>query len=404
MSRRHLAILLCGMVLGGAWPGYAQPPGDWQWGGSLRSLNVSGAAAPDDLFPAYRVSSTRLRLECTWQGPSGWRMETAADHQLLGTDPAGVIPLPGDGVNRRFDLDHSWQHDAGWASRLQVDRLNLAWSGGQLDATLGRQAIGFGRILISSPLDIIAPFSPEALDTDVRPGVDALRATVYYGQDGQLGAVAVLGDVSQHDSYLVYWSDNRAGIDLLALGGSLRERPMLGLGLAGSLGTLGLKGEASVYEGEQVGTPGGDLHRHMLIAAVEGWYRFANGMTLVAQYLHNGAGAKDPADYPQAALSAPIQEGLTSLLGRHYLLAAPSFELHPLVTLNGLLIWNLADDSWLLRPTLAISLADNLSLELFWTHLAGSSPRQQPFPLPPEPRSEFGSQGDSGGFFLKWFF
>jgi hypothetical protein len=142
----------------------------------------------------------------------------------------------------------------------------------------------------------------------------------------------------------------------------------------------------------------------MLIAAVEGWYRFANGMTLVAQYLHNGAGAKDPADYPQAALSAPIQEGLTSLLGRHYLLAAPSFELHPLVTLNGLLIWNLADDSWLLRPTLAISLADNLGLELFWTHLAGNSPRQRPFPLPAESRSEFGSQGDSGGFFLKWFF
>lgn len=400
----RLVIFVCGLLLGGFLPAHAAEQSAWQWGGSLRSLNLTGAEAPAELFPAYRLSSTRLRLESAWQGPSGWRVETAADHQLLGTDPAGIIPLPGDGVNRRFDLDHSWQHDAGWASRLQVDRLNFAWSGGHFDAALGRQAIGFGRILISSPLDIIAPFPPDALDTDVRPGVDALRATAYYGQDGQLGAVAVLGDVSHHDSYLAYWSDNHAGIDLLALGGELRERPMLGVGLAGSLGTLGLKGEAAVYEGEQVGTPGGDLHRHMLIAAVEGWYRFASGMTLVAQYLHNGAGAKDPADYPQAALSAPIQEGLTALLGRDYLLAAPSYELHPLVTLNGLLIWNLADASWLLRPTVAISLADNLSLELFWTHLAGRSPRQQPFPLPPEPRSEFGSQGDSGGFFLKWFF
>jgi hypothetical protein len=142
------------MVLCGTRPGYAQPTGDWQWGGSLRSLNVSGATAPGDLFPAYRVSSTRLRLESTWQSSSGWRAETAVDEQLLGTNPAGIIPLPGDGVNRRFDLDHSWQHDAGWASRLQVDRLNLAWSSGHLDAALGRQAIGFGRILISSPLEL----------------------------------------------------------------------------------------------------------------------------------------------------------------------------------------------------------------------------------------------------------
>lgn len=374
------------------------------WGGSLRSLNLTGASAPGDLYPAFRVSSTRLRLETSWQHPTGWGGEGAADHQLLGTDPAGSIPLSGDGVNRRIDLDRTWQHDAGWASRLQVDRLNLSWSGGRLDATLGRQAIGFGRIVIASPLDVIAPFPPEALDTDVRPGVDALRVTAHYGLDGQFAAVAVLGDVSRHDSYLATWADNHAGIDLLALGGVLRERPMFGLGLAGSIGTLGLKGEAALYQGEQVDEPGGDLRRHMLIAAAEGWYRFDSGITLVAQYLHNGAGASDPADYPQVTRSAPVQEGLTALLGRHYLLAAPSYEMHPLVTLNGLLIWNLADASWMLRPTLVISLADNLNLELFWTHPEGDPPRQHTFPWPTELRSEFGSQGDSGGLFLKWFF
>jgi hypothetical protein len=85
-------------------------------------------------------------------------------------------------------------------------------------------------------------------------------------------------------------------------------------------------------------------------------------------------------------------------------LAAPSYELHPLVTLNGLLIWNLEDDSWLLRPTLAINLADNLSLELFWTHPEGQSPSQRGIPLPPAFHSEFGNLGESAGFFLKWFF
>jgi hypothetical protein len=270
--------------------------------------------------------------------------------------------------------------------------------------TFGRQAVGFGRIVIFSPLDIIAPFPPYALDTDIRPGVDALRLATHYGLDGQLDAIAVFGDSSRHNSYLATWADNRAGIDMLAIGGLLRERPMFGAGLAGSLGPLGLKGEASVYEGERVDEPGGDLHRHMVIAALESWYRFDNGITLIAQYLHNGAGVDDPADYPQAALSAPVQEGLITLLGRRYLLAAPSYELHPLVTLNGLLIWNLDDDSWMLRPTLEINLADNLSLELFWTRPDGPSPQARNWPLPPEPRSEFGSQGENIGFFMKWFF
>ena len=403
MKPPRIAMLLVVLLTAAALPAAAEE-NSWQWGGSLRSLNVSGTGAPADLFPSYHLSSTRLRLETAWQSLSGWRLEAAADHQLVGTDPAGVIPLPRDGVNRRFDLDHAWQHDDNWASRLQIDRLTLARTTGRLDLAIGRQAIGFGRIVIASPLDVIAPFPPEALDTDVRPGVDALRVTTHYGLDGQLGAVAVLGDVSRHDSYLATWADNYAGLDLLAIGGLLRERPMLGLGIAGSLGSLGLKAEAAGYEGERVDEAGGDLHEHMLIAAVEAWYRFDNGLTVIAQYLHNGAGAGDPADYPLAAHSAPIQEGLTSLLGRDYLLAAPSVELHPLVTLNGLLIWNLADHSWLLRPTLAVNLADNLSLELFWTHPQGTSPRRRVAPYPPEIRSEFGSQGDNGGFFVKWFF
>lgn len=403
MASRIFPPLLLALMLAAPLPVAAQDEG-WQWGGSLRSLNLTGEEAPGGLFPAYRLSSTRLRLETTWQNLAGWRAEAAADHQLLGTDPGGAIPLPGNGINRRFDLDHDWRHDDGWASRLQVDRFNVAWSGGHLDAAIGRQAVGFGRIVILSPLDVIAPFPPDALDTDVRPGVDALRTMVHYGLDGQLGAVAVLGDVSRHDSYLVTWADNRAGIDLLAMGGLLRDRPMGGAGLAGNLGTLGLKGEAAFYEGDRVGEPDGDRHRHMLIAATESWYRFENGLTLIVEYLHNGAGARQPADYAKTARSAPVQEGLITLLGRHYLMAAPSYELHPLVTLNGLLIWNLEDDSWLLRPTLSVNLADNLSVELFWTIPEGRGPKIGHGFSPPEPRSEFGSQGGSAGFFMKWFF
>lgn len=398
---RRTVLVLCWLLLHPPATALAEAP---QWSGSVKSLNFYGEAAPADLFPSYRVSSNRVRLDMNWQPAAHWRLETALDQQFLLSDPAGTFALPSEGINRHVDMDKAWQHGEHGASRLQVDRLSLQWRSKALDVTVGRQAIGFGRILIFSPLDVIAPFAPDAIDNEVRSGVDALRPIFNYGIDGQLGAIAVWGEESRYDSFLATWSDNRAGIDLLMIGGQLRGRSMFGAGLAGSLGTLGLKGEISYHRGRDVDQTGGDLHDDYSVAAIETWYRFDNGISLVAQYLYNGPGADNPADYPAVLTSAPIQEGLTYLLGRHYLMAAPAYEVHPLATLQGILIYNLDDHSALLRPTLDLNLADNLSLQIFWSWHTGRQPQVIASALSAEPRSEFGLRGDNGGFFIKWYF
>lgn len=400
-SLRKAILLLCCCLILSPLPAHSELP---EWSGSIKSLNLYGGKAPADLFPAYQLSSNRVRLNMAWQPAQGWWFETSLDHQYLWSDPSGTFALPTDGYNRHMDMDKTWQHGDHGISRLQIDRLNLQWRTGAMDIAFGRQAVGFGRILIFSPLDVIAPFAPDAIDTEVRSGVDALHTIFNYGIDGQLGAIAVKGEKAQYDSFLATWSDNRAGLDLLMIGGRLRGRAMFGAGLAGSLGTLGLKGEFSIYNGSEPAETGGDLHASFALAAIETWYRFDNGISLVAQYLYNGPGVDNPNDYPKVLSSAPRQEGLTYLLGRHYLIAAPAYEPHPLARLQGLLIYNTGDKSALIRPTLDLSLADNLSLQLFWTGHIGQKPRNtSPF-LAVEPRSEFGMHGDSGGLFLKWFF
>jgi hypothetical protein len=375
-----------------------------EWSGFIKSLNLYGEEAPADLFPAYLLSSNRARLDVNWQPASGWSLEASLDYQSIWSDHAELFSPSTRDYNRHVDLDKEWQHGDHGISRLQIDRLNVKRRAGAMDITLGRQAIGFGRIIIFSPLDIIAPFAPYALDTEVRSGVDALHTIFNYGLDGQLGAIAVWGEKARDNSFLATWSDNRAGLDLLMIGGRLHGRTMFGAGLAGSLGTLGLKGEFSIYNGRDTGEAGGDLHDSYALAAIESWYRFDNGISLIAQYLYNGPGVGNPEDYPGALASAPLQEGITYLLGRHYLFAAPSYELHPLATLQGLLLYNIEDKSALLRPTLDLNLADNLALQLFWTWNLGQKPRVTSSFLPVEPRSEFGIRGDNGGFFLKWYF
>lgn len=377
---------------------------NFSWSGSIKTLYLHGEEAPANVFPEYRLSSNRVRLDGAWHPEEHWQINAALDYQYLWSDPPGSFNLSGKDYNRHLDLEKAYTHGDDRSSKLQIDRLNLQWRHGPLDITLGRQAIGFGRILIFSPLDVIAPFAPDAIDTDIRSGIDALHAVFNYGLDGQAGLVAVWGDEGRYNSMLGTWSDNRAGLDLLLLGGRLRGRNIAGAGVAGSLGTLGLKAEISFHRGRDLAQPTGDRDSTYSLGAVEAWYRFDNGISVVSQYLYNGPGSNHPDDYLAVLSSAPLQEGLTYLLGRHYLIVATAYELHPLLTLQGLAIYNPKDESALVRPMLDLNLADNLSLQVFWAWHFGVKPTLVNPLLPAVPRSEFGLRGNNGGLFLKWFF
>lgn len=373
------------------------------FGGFLKTLDVYLDRIPADTEEGL-ISSQRLRLDLTGRLVGKYAFEISAEHQPLWSDPPALVSLPADPVNRRFDLERSWNRGGRFESQLQLDRFNLRGEQNRLQWSIGRQAIGFGRIGLFSPLDVIAPFPPDVLDVDVRPGVDAVTLERYFGLAGQVGGVVVFGEAKEHNSYLLTLGENVRNIDLLALLGMLRNRPMLGLGIAGEIGELGVRLETSWYRGTDVGQPGGDPRDDFIIGGLETWYRFDNGLVLLAEYLYNGPGSNHPDQYPQIATSAPVAEGLSFLLGRHYLLLGPSYELHPLVTASGLVIHNLEDRSSLVRPQLVISLADSLQLDLFWAFVPGDKPESDPLSGLPIPRSEFGSAGDSGGLLLRYYF
>lgn len=370
--------------------------------GHLKSLNLYQQAATDSDSDVW-LSADSLRFDLDGQEPyMGAVWQVSLDQLFLYQDPKQSLALPDRSENRVADLawDGNSDHSLSW--QLQVDRLSLQWGQDDTVLTLGRQGVGFGRISLFSPLDIIAPFSPTALDSEVRPGVDALRFQQYFDIVGEVGATLVAGDGKKQSSLLGNLTLNAMSVDLLLIGGQLRDRPMVGIGLAGQVGGIGLKGEWAGYKGKDTGRPGGDLRDEFSIAGVELEYMFPSEFLVQLQYLYNGPGSNDPLDYLLVAQSAPVQEGLTYLYGKHYLLSGLSRNLTPLVRLSGLIIVNLKDDSWLIRPMMDLSLADNLSLELFWNLYRGDDPLL--FAGQVVPRSEFGSLGDGGGLFFKYYF
>lgn len=377
----------------------------WEMGGHAKSLNLYREGDPAGLIDGCFDSANNLRLDLARSLGNDARFEFAVEGQARYSDMEAPAEIRENTANRRLDLEKRRWEGRRFSQRGEIGRLNLSGSLQGFFWNIGRQAIGFGRIALASPLDIIAPFAPDALDTDVRPGIDALRAGRFFGRGGEIGAVAVFGRHKESNSYLLHGETNLDGIDLLALGGNLRGRNLFGGGFASQFLGMGIKGELAAYRGEGVGTPGGDPRDEFLQGALELDYRFAAGPLCALQYLHNGFGAKEPEDYPAILLSAPIREGLGHLLGRHYLLASISHDLHPLVTLGALAIWNLGDGSFLVRPLTRISLGDNLSLELFWSFSQGAPPKKISPVIPVVmPSSEFGSSSESGGVLLKYFF
>ncbi len=62
-----------------------------------------------------------------------------------------------------------------------IDRLNLRWSTENMDLTVGRQAIGFGKGHYITLWDAFAPFMPYSLDFSFKRGVDAARVELAFG-------------------------------------------------------------------------------------------------------------------------------------------------------------------------------------------------------------------------------
>ncbi len=373
--------------------------------GHVKSLNVR--VEPSAQLETGTYSSTQLWINAQGDVRPGLAYDVAAENTLIYAEHSleAVHDHLRASINRRLQLDATQRDTANSQARFDMDRLSLKGGSESTEWTLGRQPLGFGRMTMVSPLDVVAPFSAVAIDTEVRPGVDAVRLTHYFGLGGQIGAAMVTGNVNANNSYLAMASHNIDEVDLLAIGGTLRERAMLGLGVGTDVGGLGLKAEAVAYKGRDSEAHGQDLYPEFLIGAAEAWYRFENGLTVQTEYLYNGAGAHSPDRYADAARSAAVQEGLTSLLGQHYLLFGPSYELHPLVNLKGLAIWNMRDDSLFLRPMVEISVTDNLNMQVFWAIACGDAPSDSTLPwLPPSANSEFGSVNDYGGINLTYYF
>ncbi len=301
----------------------------------------------------------------------------------LGTSTVGfgVSVVPG----RRWDLSSVWVDQDRLRVWHDVDRLSLTWYNDFADITAGRQAITWGISNVYPVADLWAQFSPFELDTEEKPGVDAVRILKYPTANLELDAVVADRGSSRNFSAGVRASFTLPWADIYAGGGKFWREAIGLIGISAPTGVYKLRAEGALpyhLDEEEFSLP-------RITIGVD---RLGGSTMLSMEYNFNGIGATDSGDYLTVLEDPRFGQGETYFLGRHNIGAAASWTPgndRLSLTLSSLL--NIQDPSAAFVPNLTYDFGQNTRLSVGALVSFGDTPTFDPAPAL---RSEFGTYGD----------
>jgi len=331
----------------------------------------------------YSLDLNRLRLELKGKLSERVALDLQYDNEVLlgnylrtGQFAAQKDQRP----DQYWNLDRNYGEGGSWYGRHRLYRGNVTLSSGDTDLRLGRLRIAWGTGRFWSPVDLLNPLNPTALEREERPGVDAVLAEHKLGPLSRISAVYAPRQESGESSAALNWHSNAAGVDYSLIAGRFRTERVIGGDVATQLGGAGLRAELTHNERD-----GGPAYRRAVFAAD---YAFPNTLTLSGELYYNGAGAADRAFYDFASLFA----GRIQNVGRRYFGGYLGYEITPLIKSANYLVVNLADRSRFFSPALIFSLQANLDLSVGVQFFGGS------------PGSEYARLNDLYYAQLQWFF
>ena len=211
-----------------------------------------------------------------------------------------------------------------------IDRAFFTFSLDRVDIFIGRQAIAWGTARIVNPTDILAPYAYGELDTEDRPGIDAVRVRVPIGFMGEFDFGCAFGEdfKSENSAAFTRFKYYAMKTDFSILTCAFRENLLVGFDLARSLGGAGFWMEAAhvfdkAFEDEDTLTS--DYFR----GSIGLDYSLTDKIYGFCEYHYNGAGAKEAENYIENADRTAYREGSVYFMGRHYLIPGATYQITP---------------------------------------------------------------------------
>lgn len=378
--RRRQFFVTCLLLVGNATSVFADSV-TTSFGGNLKS-NVLLQKFPHDSVLHEESGSNsadataNLRLTAkAHRGP--WAFN--ADYQLIAaysdsqnnllsssTFSAGQGSLPDD-QRRWFDLTQGFSTSGRTQSLQRLDRLWIGYTTQDTVVRFGRQALSWGNGLFYSPMDIVNPFDPAAIDTEYKVGDDMLYVQRLLPSGNDVEAAWVVrrdpldGDIASGEATTaVRYSAFNDGNEYQLLLARSYDDTVIGAGGSRSVG-------GAVWRADLVLSDADRWRAQLVVNASYSWMWHKKNVTGSLEYYFNGFGITgrgyeiaDITSRPQ--LAARLARGETYSVGRQYLAGGLSIEVSPLLLISPTLFANLADRSALLQLSSQYSLGDNLTL------------------------------------------
>jgi hypothetical protein len=352
------------------------------------AMKGSGLAAfnPDSplLYPNDwdRTGLLRLRLMFHATISDTVRAELAYEHRANWTSSAGgaalggaILPSFSKAPWRIEQLDWQILRDGDklhW--RQEIDRALLSYQPTWGSVNLGRQAIGLGRGVIFSAVDLFSPFTPTEADREWRRGVDALRAEYRLTDTTAIEGIAVAGRSWADSAVLGRFRGYYGNLDAELLAGKRARDAFIGLSLSGIVGEGEMHGELALFRTPDPHPDGSILGNDRLIpkAVLGGSYTFnvGNGLTILGEYHYSGFGIKRAEDATRQLLFNPdwrdrYMRGDSQILTRHAFATQTLYPLNEAWSLGLLSLVNPRDGSGLVAPFANWDFSQHGSLRLF---------------------------------------
>lgn len=272
--------------------------------------------------------SLRLMLDHSEQD-AAWRLHVKAARLHLDGYPAAFATSR---LFRYDDLANAWLSEADQRSSTrighEIDRAVYERRFAHGAISIGRQAIDWGSGRLWQPLNLFGAFSPTDLDTDFKPGIDAVSGVWYPTHFSSFTVTHVWAPEDEaeleNSAAVHYRSRIGAASEYSLVAGSVLGKRVAGGSFESVLGGMGWRIEGVRYEFDD---RNGDAF--YWIAGVD--YQFDSGLLLVAEWYDNSRGADTESSLAGAAEEPMVIYGLQQQLSRHVLGVTLEKELTPLL-------------------------------------------------------------------------
>lgn len=272
---------------------------------------------------------------------------------------------------------------------LDLDRAFLDFSLGDWDLRVGRQAINFGQAQIWNPVDLVDSNSP--LDFDVvKEGVDAVRASWAVSSTASVQGLVAFPDGGNLALVRGEVLVGTADLGFLVAADARTDGTVLGFEVKGDWG-VGYWIESAFHDLDD----GEDFLQ--VVAGFDYSFPVQDQLYLALQVYRDESGGTGVADYDYRALGTTRR-----FLARSYGSLIANLSFNELTTLNGSVIYNLEDSSFVTTLGLVRYFFENLEVTVRASLFRGSGPGEYN-PVPGSPL--FGRQPEETfDLYLEWRF